>query len=111
MVQKPPIGSDCKYIQSALLKISRGYKQYGMVVVNTNSSKEILKLHIHILCTYRFMIHICTHIYVNTGHERVFMTKSFLSNTKNKSFNDRVIYLQYDTRQIGRASCHTAIPV
>ena len=52
-----------------------GDKQNDLVIVNSNKYKENMKLHIHIPCMCTFMIHIFTHIYVNIGQERVFMTR------------------------------------
>ena len=82
-----------KYIQFSLLKLSMGDKKYNVVIINPRNYKENMKLHIHIPCTFTFMIHICTQIYINIGQERVFMMKSFLFNIQNKSFHDRVISL------------------
>ena len=81
------------YIQYVLLNLSKGDKQYNVVIINTNHYKEKMKLHIKVPCTCNFRIHIYTHIYINTGQERVFMTKSFLFNIKNKSFHETVIYI------------------
>ena len=86
MVHQTPMGSDCEYNQPALLNLSNGDKQYDAVVVNTNNYKETMKLHIQISCTCKFMIHICARKYVNTGQERVYMTKSFIFNIKTRVF-------------------------
>ena len=67
-----PMRSDCKYIQYDLLNLSMGDKQYGMFIIYNNIYKENMKLHMHIPCTCTFMIQICTHIYGNTGQERIF---------------------------------------
>ena len=66
------MGSDCKYNQSTLLKLSKGYKQNDVVIVDPNNYKENMEIYVHIPRTCIFMIHICTHIYeLNTGQERV----------------------------------------
>ena len=45
-----------------------------------------MKLHIHITYMCTFMIHICTHVYLNTGKDIVFMKKVFLFNISKKIF-------------------------
>ena len=40
-----------------------GDKQNDAVIANTKNNKENMKIHVHIPCTCRFMIHICTHTY------------------------------------------------
>ena len=80
-------------LQYTLLNLIKGDKQYDAVIINTNNYKENMKQHIHLPFTCKLIIHICTHIYVNTGKERVFMIKSFLFNIQKKSFHDIVISL------------------
>ena len=40
-----------------------GDKQNDIVIANPQNSKENMKMHVHIPCTCRFVIYICTHIY------------------------------------------------
>ena len=46
MAQQPQTGSDRKYIQYNLLKISVGDKNNDLVIVNTKNNKEYMKIHI-----------------------------------------------------------------
>ena len=95
-VQQPCTGSDCKYNQSTLLNLSTENKQNDVVIVNPKNNKENMKIHIHIPCTFIFIIHISTHIYkVNTGQETVFMAKLFLLNKQNKGFHDIFTYVVF----------------
>ena len=93
MVQQPPTGNNCKYIQSALLNLSTVDKQYDVVIFNPNNYKENMKLHIHIPCTLTFIIHICTQIYINKVQGIFLKTNLFIFNIRNNSFHYRVISL------------------
>ena len=46
MVHQPYTGSDCKYIQPALLNLSMVDKRNDLVIVNTKNNKENAKIHI-----------------------------------------------------------------
>ena len=46
MVQQPHTGSDCKYIQSALLQLSMGYKHNNVAIFNPKNNKENMKIFI-----------------------------------------------------------------
>ena len=63
MLHQNPMESDLKYNPLASLKLSKGYKQNNIVIFNPKNNKENTKIHIHIPCMCRFIIHICTHIY------------------------------------------------
>ena len=47
MVQQPPTEINCKYYQSSLLNLSKGYKHNDVVIFNTNNYKENMKIHIY----------------------------------------------------------------
>ena len=78
--------------QSALLNISTEGKQDDEVILNPNTYKGNIKLHIHIPCMCTFMIHMYIHIRKYRARN-ISMKKSFLFNISNKSFHDVVILL------------------
>ena len=97
-LKQPPTTSNCKYIQSALLNLRKGDKQYDLFIVNTSNYEEKMRLHLHMPCAYTFMVHICSHIYVNTGQEIFLTMESILVNIQNKSFQDRIFSLVHKGR-------------
>ena len=98
-VHKPHTGGYCKQNQYTLLNLSTGDKQNDVVIVNPKQQgKHENKYSPTLMC--RFMIHMCTHIYIYSTYiltkyraRKSFMTRSFIFNTQNKSFHDRIISL------------------
>ena len=79
MEQQPQTGSDRKYIQYNLLKISVGDKNNDLVIVNTKNNKEDTKIHIR------------NHVREDSWYTYVHTNTKYMHG--NKEFYDKVIYI------------------